>query len=105
MAANETSMSDGLGQEFANAIEHASESFDALTMARHEMGAEKYGEVKFLEVDSLEMAMEEVIDLANYARYTFIKLYLLQRAMAKQLDKPAPDMLGRTAFQRGLPPR
>jgi hypothetical protein len=68
------------------------------------MGAEKYGPVKFLEVDSLEMAMEEVIDLGNYARYTFIKLYLLQKALSKQLDKQQPDMLGRTAFQKGLPP-
>jgi len=87
------------------AVERASESFDQLTMARHEMGAETYGPVKFMEIDSIEMALEEIADLANYARYTFIKLYLVQQAMAKQLDKPAPDMLGRTAFQRGLPPQ
>lgn len=60
-----------------------SEEFDRMCQERHLMGAKKYGPVKFLRVDSLEEAAEEVVDLANYARYTFIKLRLLQAQAAE----------------------
>lgn len=59
-------------------VQRLSEEFDYLCQARHAMGAQKYGPVKFLEVDSLDEAAAEIIDLANYARYTFIKLRMLQ---------------------------
>jgi hypothetical protein len=62
----------------AELIQELSEEFDAMTLARHEMGAEKYGPVRFTEVDSIQMALEEIVDLSNYARYTYIKLRLLQ---------------------------
>jgi hypothetical protein len=42
------------------------------------------------------MAMEEVLDLANYARYTYIKLFLLQQAVANALEEE-PDV-GREGF-------
>ena len=56
----------------------ANERFDDMIQQRHEMGGTKYGPVAFMEIDSIEMALEEVADLANYARYTWIKLKLLQ---------------------------
>jgi hypothetical protein len=31
---------------------------------------------------TIEMAMAEVIDLGNYSRYLFVKLYMLQQQMA-----------------------
>lgn len=58
-------------------IQKLSEKFDEMCQRRHEMGHDKYGPVKFLEVNALGEAMNEVIDLANYARYTWIKLALL----------------------------
>ncbi len=58
-------------------LDRLSDQFDAECQTRHLMGQNKYGPVKFLEVNSLEMAMQEVIDLANYARYTWMKLALL----------------------------
>lgn len=64
-------------------IEEANVYFDQMTQDRHDMGAEKYGSVNFLEVDSIQMALEEVADLANYARYTFIKLRLLQQTLGR----------------------
>lgn len=67
-------------------LQEYSNEYDAMTKARHEMGAEKYGPVRFAEVDSLQMAMEEVADLGNYARYTFIKLRMLQDAIEKERD-------------------
>jgi hypothetical protein len=56
-----------------------SDAFDAETQRKHTLGAQKYSAVRFLEVDSLSMAMEEVIDMANYARFSWIKLAMLQQ--------------------------
>src|SRR5688500_3896530 len=55
-----------------------SEAFDAECQRKHDEGSTKYGAVRFMEVDSIAMAMEEVIDLANYARFTYVKLAMLQ---------------------------
>jgi hypothetical protein len=55
-----------------------------------ELGAEKYGPAKFLAVDTLQEAMDEVLDLANYARMTYIKLYLLQFSTDKLAEEQAP---------------
>jgi hypothetical protein len=58
--------------------------FDELCAARHQLGAEKYGPGKFLTVDTIEEALSEIADLANYARYTYIKLRMLQEAILEQ---------------------
>jgi hypothetical protein len=55
-----------------------SDVYDAMTQDKHDLGHEKYGSVRFLEVDSLGMAMDEIVDLGNYARFTYIKLAMLQ---------------------------
>ena len=73
-----------------DALSVASDAFDAMVRDRHLMGAEKYGPVKFLEIDSVEMALEEVADLANYARYTFIKLWLLRDSLVAR----SPEQIG-----------
>jgi hypothetical protein len=62
-----------------------SEEFDEACASRHAAGAEKYGPGKFMSVDTLQEAIDEVVDLANYARYTFIKLRLLQDSLAELL--------------------
>lgn len=63
-----------ISQELIQAL---SDRFDEECQHRHEMGREKYGPVKFLEVNAFQEAMDEVADLANYARYAWIKLALL----------------------------
>lgn len=65
----------------AELIVDISDEFDQRTVERHAMGAEKYGPGKFLLVDTLEEAIDEILDLANYARYTFIKLRMLQLSL------------------------
>ena len=58
-------------------------------------GGEKYNEFKFLGVDTLEEAMQEVADLANYAHFTWIKLYLLKQSLPHIVSKhPAMDADG-----------
>lgn len=64
-------------------IAQADEMFDIVCQSRHDMGREKYGKLTFVEKPTVEMAMEEVVDLANYARYTFIKLFLLQHQITE----------------------
>lgn len=75
----------------AEIIQKLSDMFDAECQARHEMGEEKYGPVKFMTVNSIEEAMAEIVDLANYARYTYIKLALLTAsAPVESLIGPQP---------------
>jgi hypothetical protein len=59
-----------------------------------DLGEQKYGPIKFLSVDTLEEAMQEVLDLANYARMTYIKLYILQQGMPKVTSGAPTDADG-----------
>jgi hypothetical protein len=62
---------------------------------RIEKGQEKYGPFKFLGADLIEEAMQEVLDLNNYARFLYIKLFILRMGMPKVVNKhPAADAEG-----------
>ena len=67
-------------------IRAAEIQFEEMCEDRHKKGNAKYGVLTFLENPTLEMALEEIADLANYARYTFVKVVLL-RHMIKQLQE------------------
>lgn len=75
---------EGPMTEQVERIKAFSVDFDELCQQRHLMGAEKYGPLNFVETNTIEMAIEEVADMANYLRYTFIKLRMLQQAIADQ---------------------
>jgi hypothetical protein len=73
----------------------ADASFVETCDQRMRLGEEQYGPYKFLGVDTLQEAMDEVIDLVNYGRMTYIKLYLLQASLKKiEADHPAVDKSG-----------
>ena len=61
-----------------NDIEKHSLEFDLLTQARHDQGSEEYGELGFLDHDMYGMIYEELADAANYLRFQFIKLRILE---------------------------
>jgi hypothetical protein len=62
---------------------------------RHLDGATKYGPLTFLGKDTLEEALEEVLDFINYARYTAVKIKLLQEYLAQQANAlPQEDPTG-----------
>lgn len=61
-----------------NDIEKHSQEFDLLTQARHDEGHEEYGDLAFLSNDMYGMIYEELADAANYLRFQFIKLRLLE---------------------------
>lgn len=55
--------------------------FEAQRAERLAMGEEEYGEYNFLSANVIEMAKEEVIDLANYAQFIYYKLCMLEEDM------------------------
>lgn len=69
---------------FASKLQAFSEEFDERCKERHELGAEKYGPGKFLTVDTFEEAIQEIIDLANYARYTYVRLRAVQTSLEEK---------------------
>jgi hypothetical protein len=82
--------------DIAHIVAALSEEFDQRCMERHEFGQEKYGAGTFLMVDTMAMALEEVVDLANYARYTYIRLRLLNDSIDRQVQaaKQPPEQTG-----------
>jgi hypothetical protein len=71
-------------------ITEASAEYDRRVQERHDMGAEKYGQLAFLGKNTLEEAMQEVLDLGNYARYTFIRLYMMNAQLDEKYGEDAP---------------
>jgi hypothetical protein len=67
---------------FVEALQKYDREFADMCVARHKMGEEKYGPFKFMEVDAFDEMAEELVDMANYARYNFIKLRLIQQNLA-----------------------
>jgi hypothetical protein len=75
------------------------EEYNQSAAKRHEMGSRKYGENTFLTIDTIQHAIDEVLDLGNYAKYTYVKLRLLQMGLLENVHadgsvavgKPAPD--------------
>lgn len=83
-----------MATEVPDALQQYSDEFDEMTLARHRKGAEKYGPGKFLSVDTMQEALYELADLANYARYTFIKIRTLQDRIALESQPPFVKELG-----------
>lgn len=98
--------------DLAAKINQFSAEFDERCFAKHEMGEEKYGPGTWLGIDTIEHALDEIVDMGNYVRMSYIKLRLLQeRIVAFQADGstalPAPgkEMLGKAAIMntKGIP--
>lgn len=82
-------------ESFNNVLNMLAEEFDQAMITRHDMGREKYGPGKFLVVDTLEEAIAEIVDLANYAKYSYIKIRLLQEYFVQQ---GVPDQIPTSGF-------
>jgi hypothetical protein len=85
---------------FTELAHEATARFFEMMQERHEMGAEKYGPIKFMEVNTLKEAMEEVVDLGNYAMYTYMKLYVLDKQIDKLLPEEGHEPLGAASFMK-----
>jgi hypothetical protein len=84
-------------EKFQSLLQEADEAFVNRAGERMQLGEEKYGPLKFLTVDTLEEAMQEVLDLSNYARMTYIKLFLLQYSLREEVNAD-PANVGKEGF-------
>jgi hypothetical protein len=96
--------------ELEDKINQYALEYDQKTYERHIAGEEKYGVGTWLKIDTLQHAMDEVLDLGNYAKFTFIKLRLLQDKLVEfQADasiahaRPEYDGTLNKLHQGGLP--
>jgi hypothetical protein len=71
MELNENSITDDLLKTWDS-------EFDAMVKDRLEMGKRDYGSLGFVKNDVWLMAKEEVIDLANYARFLYYKISAIE---------------------------
>lgn len=69
-----------------------SDQFDQLCQDRHTTGAAEYGAFTFLSNDVTRMLAEELADTANYCRYQFIKIMMLQDILVQEAGQAATDM-------------
>ena len=76
-------------------LEEADAEFVRVAAERMEKGESKYGPLKFLGVDTLDEALQELVDFSNYARMMYIKVKLIQWSIAAiAQDHPARDKEG-----------
>jgi hypothetical protein len=91
-----------VGDAVVKQLQELSEEYDRRCQERHDMGEQKYGAGTWMGIDTIEMAIEEIVDLGNYVRFTFIKLRMLQQALDsdKSTASPQPgnEMMGKDAF-------
>ena len=57
--------------------------------ARMAAGAKEYGELAFLDRDTIEEVMEEVADVINWGTFLYLKMYMVRQAY-KALQENAP---------------
>lgn len=93
-----TSPDEDIDKVFSGMLSELSDEFDKRTIERHKDGATRYGSFKFMVVDTIDEALEEIIDLGNYARYTFIKLRLLQERIRQMSNEAGPVTLEDVTF-------
>ncbi len=58
--------------------------FFELCEERHNKGADEYGPLNFLKVDLPTFIYEEMADIANYARFLFIRVRLLEEVASER---------------------
>jgi hypothetical protein len=71
-------------EEFQQYLVGLFTAVDEETFQRHTEGAETYGPLKFVTADTLQEAYEEILDLINYARYTAVKVKMLQAFLSEK---------------------
>jgi hypothetical protein len=57
-------------------------------------GAKVYGELAFLNRDTLEEVMEEVADVINWGTFVYLKMYMIRQAYNALLTQREEDGTG-----------
>lgn len=88
--------------EAARVIQGLSDELDRRCQERFDMGERKYGPGTWMQVDTLEMLIEELIDMLNYLRFTYIRIRAMQEMLGTDKSTEHPlegmEMLGKDAF-------
>ena len=84
-------------------IEQLNEEFIDFCNERSIEGAETYGQYAFLENDMFQYMLEEIADLANYARFTYIKLRLMEETARESGIDMSPSPLGEIRTDHEVP--
>jgi len=71
-------------------VEEANRHLDREMIRKEGVGAERYGEMAFLGNPTLEMAMDEITDLINYMRFTFTKIYIMNKMLKEMNEQRSP---------------
>jgi hypothetical protein len=84
-----------------------SREFDQRCIEKHELGEQKYGAGTWLGIDTLEHALDEIVDMGNYIRFAYIKLRAMQDGILQTIaegnkstadPQPGMEMLGKAGF-------
>ena len=77
---SETGTEDGSAPEMSTAdvLNMLAAEFDQFCQERHNDGAKEYGPTRFASNNMFQMIAEEMADIANYCRYQYIKLRLME---------------------------
>lgn len=78
-----------------------------MRIERHQLGEKKYGSFTWMSNDTARMFMEEIADAMNYLEYTFMKVAMINDALAEQVqasglvneDTPEHINIGAQAFR------
>ena len=66
--------------------------FIGLIESRARTGAEEYGEFTFMKNNTFDMMIEELADIVNYCRFTYIKLRIFQEEVQNALSEHRSDL-------------
>ena len=89
-------------EEMAKKLNEYANEFEALRRQRHEQGEKKYGPGTWLKVDTIQHAMDEVLDLGNYAMFTYIKLAMLRDDIVKVIETAGEIGLAKEGYDGPL---
>lgn len=85
-------------------LEQYNTEFFDLCQQRTEQGAREYGELNFLNVNLPEYIYEELADMANYARFLYIRLRAIEEFARESGIDMSAAFTGAIREQDELPP-
>lgn len=99
----DTSVPSESEAELATLLEEINKEFFDFCKERQDEGAQTYGPVAFLQNDMFQYMMEELADLANYARFAYIKLRLMERLANERGVDMSPSPIGEVRIAHEVP--
>lgn len=92
-------LADGFDGVYEATIARANTLFEEMCRQRHETGELDYGHNTFIANDTLQMLLEELVDTSNTARYTFVRLLILNERLVNEMEGQGVEVLGAQAFK------